>query len=109
MVDGHQAKEMDTANGVKQPAKALFNKQTKEYSINVIDVILNTEQVKLLNNNITTDLKFKYKGKEYEIQYRDEKIHGNKLPYKLTINELQKVFGVKVEYYYTKACVEILF
>lgn len=33
----------------------------------------------------------------------------NKLPYKLTINELQKVFGVKVEYYYTKACVEILF
>lgn len=109
VVDGHQAKEMDTANGVKQPAKALFNKQTKEYSINVIDVILNTEQVKLLNNNITTDLKFKYKGKEYEIQYRDEKIHGNKLPYKLTINELQKVFGVKVEYYYTKACVEILF
>lgn len=109
VVDGHQAKEMDTANGVKQPAKALFNKQTKEYSINVIDVILNTEQVKLLNNNITTDLKFKYKGKEYEIQYRDEKIHGNKLPYKLTINDLQKVFGVKVEYYYTKACVEILF
>ena len=109
VVDGHQAKGMDTANGVKQPAKALFNKQTKEYSINVIDVILNTEQVKLLNNNITTDLKFKYKGKEYEIQYRDEKIHGNKLPYKLTINELQKVFGVKVEYYYTKACVEILF
>lgn len=109
VVDGHQAKEMDTANGVKQPAKALFNKQTKEYSINVIDVILNTEQVKLLNNNITTDLKFKYKGKEYEIQYRDEKIHGNKLPCKLTINELQKVFGVKVEYYYTKACVEILF
>lgn len=109
VVDGHQAKKMDTANGVKQPAKALFNKQTKEYSINVIDVILNTEQVKLLNNNITTDLKFKYKGKEYEIQYRDEKIHGNKLPYKLTINELQKVFGVKVEYYYTKACVEILF
>lgn len=106
VVDGHQA---NTANGVKQPAKALFNKQTKEYSINVIDVILNTEQVKLLNNNITTDLKFKYKGKEYEIQYRDEKIHGNKLPYKLTINELQKVFGVKVEYYYTKACVEILF
>lgn len=109
VVDGHQAKKMDTANGVKQSAKALFNKQTKEYSINVIDVILNTEQVKLLNNNITTDLKFKYKGKEYEIQYRDEKIHGNKLPYKLTINELQKVFGVKVEYYYTKACVEILF
>lgn len=109
VVDGHQAKEMDTANGVKQPAKALFNKQTKEYSINIIDVILNTEQVKLLNNNITTDLKFKYKGKEYEIQYRDEKIYGNKLPYKLTINDLQKVFGVKVEYYYTKACVEILF
>lgn len=109
VVDGHQAKGMDTANGIKKPAKALFNKHTREYSINVIDVILNTEQVKLLNNNITTDLKFKYKGKEYEIQYRDEKIHGNKLPYKLTINELQEVFGVKVKYYYAKACVEILF
>lgn len=108
-VDGKQAKGRDTMGGVRQPAKALFNKKTREYSVELVDIVTNSDQVKLLNNNITTDLKFEYNGKEYEIQYRDDKVHGNKLPTTMTINKLQEIFNVRVQYYYPKARVEIFF
>lgn len=108
-VDGKQAKGRDTVGEENLPAKAVFNKQTREYSVSLVEIVTNTEQVKLLNNKVTTNLKFKYNGREYEIQYRDNEIHGNKLPPTVTISELQEVFGVRVQYYYTKARVEIFF
>lgn len=108
-VDGKQAKGRDTVGEENLPAKAVFNKQTREYSVSLVEIVTNIEQVKLLNNKVTTNLKFKYNGKEYEIQYRDNEIHGNKLPPTVTIRELQEIFGVKVQYYYTKARVEIFF
>ena len=108
-VDGKQAKGRDTVGEENLPAKAVFNKQTREYSVSLVEIVTNTEQVKLLNNKVTTNLKFKYNGKEYEIQYKDNEIHGNRLPPTVTISELQEIFGVKVQYYYTKARVEIFF
>ncbi len=108
-VDGKQAKGRDTVGEENLPAKAVFNKQTREYSVSLVEIVTNTEQVKLLNNKVTTNLKFKYNGKEYEIQYRDNEIHGNKFPPTVTISELQEIFDVKVQYYYTKARVEIFF
>lgn len=108
-VDGKQATGRDEIGGVKQPAKAVFNKQTREYSVSLVEIVTNTDQVILLNNNLTTDLKFDYNGKAYEIQYRDNEVHNNKLPATITIDELQETLGVRVEYYYTKARVEIWF
>lgn len=108
-IDGKQAKGRDKIGEENLPAKALFNKQTREYSVNVVEIVTNTEQVKLLNDKINTNLKFKYNGKEYEIQYKDNEVHGNKLPPTITINELQEIFGARIQYYYTKARVEIWF
>lgn len=109
VIDGKQAKSRDTVGGEKQPLKALFNKQTREYSVSLVDVVTNTEQIILLNDKLTTGLKFDYNGKAYEIQYKDNEVHGNKLPATITLEQLQEVLGVKMEYYYTKASVEIWF
>lgn len=54
-------------------------------------------------------MKFDYNGKAYEIQYKDNEVHGNKLPATITLEQLQEVLGVRMEYYYTKASVEIWF
>lgn len=87
-------------------AKANYNIDKKDYEISTKAILLSCKQFTILDKNTNTEFSFSYKGNTYGMHYKDDKIHGNKLPHMSKLSYFEELLGIDLKYDYENEKVE---
>lgn len=90
---------------------AYYNQDEKYYETDIDDIIHNCDKFQILEDGISglsARVKFLYQNKNYEVHWRDRKVHGKKLPYGGNIEFLEQVLKIKLEYDYQNKKVNLI-
>lgn len=90
---------------------ANYDQEEKCYETDIDDIIRNCDKFQILDdgmNGLSARIKFSYQNREYEVHWRDRKVHGKKLPYGGNIEFLEQVLKIKLEYDYQNKKVNLI-
>lgn len=90
---------------------ANYDQEEKCYETDIDDIIRNCDKFQILDdgmNGLSARIKFSYQNREYEVHWRDRKVHGNKLPSGGNIEFLEQVLKIKLEYDYQNKKVNLI-
>lgn len=90
---------------------AYYNQDEKYYETDIDDIIRNCDKFRILEDGtsgLSARIKFLYQNKNYEVHWRDRKVHGKKLPYGGNIEFLEQVLKIKLEYDYQNKKVNLI-
>ena len=90
---------------------ANYNQEEKCYETDIDDIVRNCDKFQILDDGtsgLSARIKFSYQNREYEVHWRDRKVHGKKLPYGGNIEFLEQVLKIKLEYDYQNKKVNLI-
>ena len=75
--------------------------------LNFISILDYIPKIQKLYNKYGELSGFIYKDKEYSLYYSDNKLLGNKVPYKCSISSFKKIINCKISYDYNNKIIYI--